>query len=145
MQAVADLADVSALPATTQDSAGDGAKWKHLADPIHPDRLLGHTEDDASRLVLRDGEGAGLRHFEHAARSVVAHAGHDDADGILACVAGSGTEQHIDRGAVPAHQRTILDFDVVAGAATLEKQVMVPGCNQRASADHSVIGLRFFD
>ena len=43
------------------------------------DRLAGHAEDDAGRLVLGDRQGAGLAHFEQAPGAVVAHAGHDHA------------------------------------------------------------------
>jgi len=62
----------------------------------------------------------------------------------LSRIAGSGPKQHIDRGPMAADQRPVLDFNVIAGAASLEQQVMVARRNQRASANDGVVGLGFF-
>ena len=60
-------------------------------------------------------------------------------------IAGGGAEQHIDRRAMAADQRTVLDLDVIARAAALEQQVMIARRDQRAPANHRVVGLGLFD
>jgi hypothetical protein len=62
------------------DLAGDATKRQHLVHRAKHHRLLGHAEDDAALLVLRDGEAAGLLHFEQTPGAVVAHAGENDAE-----------------------------------------------------------------
>ena len=86
---------------------------------------LGMPKTTQRRFVLRDRGGAGLLHLQHAARAVVAHAGHDDADRVAARVARGRAEQHVHRGPVAADQRPVAHLDVVARAAALQQHVAV--------------------
>ena len=92
-----------------------------------------------------DGDGASLLHFKHAARAIIAHAGEDDADSVLSGITGGGTEQYIHGRPVSADERPVFDFDEVVCAAALEEQMVVAGCNERASTQNGVIRLRLFD
>ena len=111
-------------------------------DPIHGARfdcLGGHPEDDATGFILSDIEGPGLLHLQHSLGAVVAHPGHDDADHVPPAVARRRTEQHIDRRTMPAHQRPVPHFHEIAGAAALQQQMAVSGCDQRLSPNHRVV------
>ena len=84
-------------------------------------------------LVLGDSERSGLLHLQHPARAVVAHAGHDDAHGVLAGVAGSGAKEHIDRRAMSADQRAVLDRHAVLADSLAQQQVEGAGGHQGAA------------
>src|SRR5271165_1154873 len=63
---------------STEDFPRNGLQWAHALDGTELNRLLGHAEDDAGGFVLGHSPSARLPHFEQSARTVVAHAGHDD-------------------------------------------------------------------
>ena len=100
-----------------QNRCRDMRERQHLVHAIEFDGFLGHPEDDGARFILRNVESASLLHLKHSARAVISHAGKDDADSIGTGVARSGAKQHIDRRAMAANERTILDLDKIARAA----------------------------
>ena len=103
--------------AQANDFRCDGSQGHNAIHATGFDSFGGHAENDATGFVLGDVEGASFFHFEHSLGAIVAHARHDDADNISAAVASRRTEEHVYGGAVTADERTILDFDIVAGAA----------------------------
>ena len=84
-------------------------------------------------------------HFFQAARAVVAHAGHDDAECVGASKLGYGAEKYINRWLVPIDQRAIGNFDNVLRAVTLEHHVFAAGGDQGKAGMHPVAVLRFAD
>src|SRR5215468_8900627 len=80
----ADLTWALSLGPLVNDLRGQQFERQHLVGRPELDRLARHAEHHGGRLVLRDREGAGHLHFLQAARAVIAHAGHDDADRIAA-------------------------------------------------------------
>src|SRR5262249_59834583 len=76
-------------------------------------RARGHTENDAARVVLSDGYGAGGLHSLYALSlyalcAVRAHAREDGADRMSPGRLGDRAEQHIDRRPLIADHRAIL-------------------------------------
>src|SRR5258705_2035864 len=122
----------------SSDFTSDRLKWKDPVDAAELDGFLGHAEDDAARLVLRDGARARLVHLEEAASAVVAHPRHDDAERILAGVLRHREEERVHRPAVAVDERAVADFDVVLGAASLEEHVPAAGRKQRATGEDAV-------
>ena len=110
-----------------ENRTGYGLQRHYLVDAVQLDRFLWHAENDAGGFVLRDGDGAGLFHFQHAPRTVVAHSSQDYADNIPAGITCRGAKQNIDGGAMAADQGTLLYFNVVTGSAALEQKMMMPG------------------
>ena len=84
-------------------------------------------------------------HFLEAARAVVAHAGHDDAQGVGAGEFGDRAEQHVNRGLVSIDQRPVGNFDHVLCAVALEHHVLAAGGDQRAARVYPVAVLCFAD
>src|SRR5690242_10128977 len=80
-------------------------------------RLLGHAEDYATVLVLRESGGSCLLHFEQSLRAIISHPGQNDPYGVLARIAGPGTEQDIDGGTMSRDQWALAYFDEIACAA----------------------------
>jgi hypothetical protein len=66
----------------------DGLEWTIDFDRIRPNRLLGHSEDQATGFILRDGERSGLPHGQQAAGTVITHARQNDAYCIGSGIAG---------------------------------------------------------
>ena len=95
----------------------------------------GHAENYATRFVLGDGMGARLLHFEHPFRTVVAHAGHDDAHHIAAAITRRRAKQDVHRRPVPADQRPVAQFDVISRAAALQQQMPVARSDQRLTTE----------
>src|ERR1700722_5255095 len=81
-----------------EDRLGNRSQRQYFVHPTPFDGLMGHAEYHTGRLVLRNGEGPGLLHLEHAVGAVVAHPSQDDPDRILPRIAGSGAEEHVHRG-----------------------------------------------
>ena len=71
-----------------QDAAANFVQTEHQIDTAEFDRFLGHAEDDAGGLVLRQVIGAVLLHLEHPGGAVATHPRKDDADGVSAGVLG---------------------------------------------------------
>ena len=46
------------------------AQWHHTLGCAARDGFLGHAENHAGRLILRNGAGASVAHFEQALRRV---------------------------------------------------------------------------
>lgn len=117
-----------------QDFACDLVERNHPVDAAMGNRFLRHAEDDGGRFVLRKREGAGLVHLQHAARTIVAHARHDDARGVAAGRAGGRAEQHIHRRAVSRDERPGSHGDMVARALPLQHHVLVARRDQNMAA-----------
>ena len=64
-----------------------------------------HAEDDRARLVLHQGDAAGLAQREQPLDAVGAHAGHQHAGHLARAALGAGEEQVVDRRAVAAPGR----------------------------------------
>lgn len=89
--------------------------------------FLRHAEHNAAGFVLGDGFCACLVHFLESARTVVAHASHDDAECVGSGEFRHGAEQDVDRGSMAIDQRAICDIDDVLRAVTLETVCLPPG------------------
>src|SRR6185295_18236576 len=114
-------------------------------DAVHGaegDRLARHAEDHAARLVLGDRRPSRALQVEHAPGAVLAHPGQEHADRVAARAARRRLEQQVDRGTVARHERALLHFHAVAGAAAAEQEMMVPGGGQDAPRLEDVLVLR---
>ena len=83
--------------------------------------------------------------FLQAAGTVVAHAGHDDAQGVAAGKFGDRAKEHVHRGLVAVDERTVGDFHDVLRAAALEQHVSAPRGDQGAPWYHTVAVARLAD
>ena len=109
------------------------------------DRLLGHPEHDAARLVLCDRLRSGPAHLQQAIGAVVAHAGQEDAEGVRGRRPGGRPEQDVDRRAMARDERTILHRHRVAAAPALDHEVTPAGGDQGAAPHHGIAVLRLLD
>ena len=82
-----------------------------------------HPVDHRRCLILADRVRPSVTHLFHSAGAVIAHARHDDPDGIRTRNLRCGTEKHIDGRAVAVDQRPVLDLDPVVGAAPRQQHV----------------------
>src|SRR5882724_13590595 len=84
---------------------------------------LRHAIDDAGRLVLADGGGAGRAHLLQTLGTVLAHAGKDNADGIAPGARRDRAEQHVHRRAVAGDRRTIAEAAGIVSAGAHDFEV----------------------
>src|SRR5690606_6282075 len=87
------------------NQVGDFIEAAYLADATVTKGFLGHAEHYAALLILGQGQGTRLVHFSEAPGAIVAHAGHDHAEGVAPGGAGDRAKQHIHRGLVAGHLR----------------------------------------
>src|ERR1700761_5055811 len=125
-----------------KDCSSDGLQGKDLFGCAELDCFFGHPEDYTSFFVLCDGLRACLAHLEHAPGAVVAHAGEDDADGVLAGVACGRTKEYVDRGTMAADERPLLHLDKVACSAAAQQHVVIAGSDEGATPDDGVVRFR---
>src|SRR5690606_2597822 len=78
--------------------------------------LARHAEDDATGFVLGECARARLAHGQQPLGTVLAHAGQDDADGVLARDLGGRMEQHIHGGPVAVHGVAVFKLDHIVGS-----------------------------
>ena len=83
--------------------------------------LARHPIHHTTGFILRDIECAGFAHLQHAGRAILAHAGQDHTQRILAGIDGSRFEQHIDRRSVTIHGRPLVKRGHIVGAAASEQ------------------------
>src|ERR1700729_3020281 len=103
------------LPSGPHDLRYEAIQRQYLIGDAERDGLLRHTEYDRCRLVLSNGQRADLLHFQQTMRTVIAHAGHDDANAI-------GPDA-VRRRAEGRYQRAVLDRHVVTRAAALQQHI----------------------
>ena len=107
--------------------------------------FLGHAEDHATGLVLGNGGAAHLAHLKQAARSVVAHAGQDDAHGIAPGSLGNRAKQHIDRWAVARNVRPLLDGNSIPRTIADQQHMQIARGNEDLAGLHQIAILGFLD
>src|SRR5665213_1567115 len=110
-------------PVSPHDLIGEAVERHDLAGGTARDRLLRHPEYHRACLILGYGRGARVFHFAQSAGAVVAHSGHDDAQGVGAGEAGGGTEQNVDGWPMPRHQLAVADRHVITRTAALQQHV----------------------
>src|SRR6201999_2358282 len=101
--------------------------------------------DDAALLVLGDRPRAGVEHLLEAARSVVAHPGHDHAERVRAGRARDRAEEYVDRRAMARDERSVDDLGQVLRAAALDQHVLAARGDQGASRQDAVAIRRLLD
>ena len=101
----------------------------HFIGRAYRDCLARHTEYDAACLILRKIISAGIFHFQHAERTILAHAGEDNADRVLSSRYGSRAEQHVDRRSMAVDRRPLIELRHVVGTATSQRQMRMAWCD----------------
>src|SRR5262249_48172079 len=76
--------EFASAPERAEGRFGQEGQRCRLDGGAEGDRLLGHSENHAGGLILGDGVRPTLAHRQEPARTIVAHAGHDHADGVPA-------------------------------------------------------------
>jgi hypothetical protein len=76
-------------------SLGNLAERDNLFHRAARDRLFRHAEHDAALLILRTRRSAELTHFQKAARTVVAHSGHDDPERVTSGILRGRAKQDV--------------------------------------------------
>src|SRR5208283_5021039 len=118
---------------------GNEIQMNYLIRTAELDSLLRHSEYDTALFILGNSVSPGLLHLEHPLGPVIPHTGHDDADGVSPCIAGSRTEKNIYGRAVPGDQGPVFDLHIIPSTASLEQEVVVPRCNERMSRQHRIV------
>ena len=120
---------------------------QHLLHRACGDGLPRHAEHHAAGLILGHAIGAGIAHLLQSARSVVAHSGHDDAEGILSGCLRDRAEQYVDRRFVAVDERAVADLDVVLGSAAFHHHVFPSRRDQCQAGSYTVpvLALAHFD
>src|SRR5579863_7800814 len=108
------------------------------------DRRSGHAVDDARFRALRDRESARRLDGAHTRGSVVAHAGHQDADRLEAEFLRHGMKKHINRGTMTVHAGLIHEYRNVSVLHAPHLHVTISRADQGASREKQVARLRFF-
>src|SRR5262249_11352259 len=85
-----------------------------------------HTKDNASRLVLGNGEGISALHFQETIRAIVAHARQQDSYSIGSSGLRRGTEQHIHAWPMTGDQGAITNFKKILGAHPANERMPIP-------------------
>jgi argininosuccinate synthase len=124
------------------DRAGHALQRQDVVDRAELDGFLGHAEDDAGLLVLRDGARALVVQLLHAACAVVAHAGEDDGQHVAPGAFGDRAEQHVDRRLVAVHRRAVGHAGEILAAGLAQLHVAAAGRDQHDAAFEPVAVLR---
>src|SRR5208283_3766145 len=118
---------------------GNEIQMNYLIRTAELDSLLRHSEHDTALFILGNSVSPGLLHLEHPLGPVIPHTGHDDADGVSPCIAGSRTEKNIYGRAVAGYQRPVFDLYKVSRTAALQEEVVVARRDECVAGQNRVV------
>lgn len=100
-----------------------------------------HAIDDAGSKILSDGEAADFLDGSRAFGAIVAHAGHQDGDGLWPAFLGDGAKEDVCGRTMAIDARRIRDHSDETVRRVSREQVAIAGANESASGEELIAGV----